>query len=83
MPGLSIRNIPDGLHRRLKERARRSRRSLNAEVLCLLEQALAPEPEREAWAEQALEATRRVRARMTGPGLDIDEIQAAIEDGRP
>ena len=40
MPTLTIRNVPDDLHRRLKARAEAHRRSLNAEVLVILEDAL-------------------------------------------
>jgi plasmid stability protein len=40
MPGLLIRDLPDDLHRKLKERAARNRRSLNKETLVILETAL-------------------------------------------
>ncbi len=83
MPGLSIRNLPDELHTRLKERARRARRSLNAEVLCLLEEAVARDAAAGLPPEQAIQAARRVRGRMAGPGLSLEEIQAAIDEGRP
>jgi plasmid stability protein len=48
MGDLLIRHLPDDLHTRLRERARRNRRSLNAETLILIEQALAADarPER-------------------------------------
>ena len=37
MPTLTLKNIPDGLHARLKASAARNRRSLNSEVLFRLE----------------------------------------------
>jgi plasmid stability protein len=40
MKTLSIKNVPDRIHRRLKERARSHHRSLNGELLALLEKAL-------------------------------------------
>ncbi len=40
MPGLLIKNVPDDLHQRLKQRAARHRRSMNGELLVLLEEAL-------------------------------------------
>ena len=40
MPGLLIRDVPQELHRRLKGRAARNRRSLAKEALVLLETAL-------------------------------------------
>lgn len=40
MSQLLIRNLPEALHCKLKERARKHRRSLSNEVVILLEQAL-------------------------------------------
>lgn len=37
MAALTIRNLPDELHARLKEQAKRNRRSLNQEVIAELE----------------------------------------------
>ncbi len=36
MPNLTVRKIPKDIYRRLKESARRNRRSLNAEILAVL-----------------------------------------------
>jgi plasmid stability protein len=41
MPILHVRNVPEELHTRLKERADAQRRSLSAEVITLLEWAVA------------------------------------------
>ena len=41
MPILHVRNVPDQLHKRLKERARVQNRSISAEVITLLDRALA------------------------------------------
>jgi hypothetical protein len=40
MPGLLIRDVPDDLHQKLKERAARNRRSMTREALVILETAL-------------------------------------------
>jgi plasmid stability protein len=40
MPILHVRNVPEDLHTRLKERADAQRRSLSAEVITLLEWAV-------------------------------------------
>jgi len=40
MPGFVIKEMPDVLHRRLRARAARHRRSMTQEALALLEQAL-------------------------------------------
>lgn len=37
MPTLTLKNIPNGLHARLKASAERNRRSLNSEILVRLE----------------------------------------------
>lgn len=37
---ITVRNVPDGVHERLKRRADRNRRSLNAEVLEILEDSV-------------------------------------------
>jgi len=36
MPNLTVRGIPKGTYKRLKESARRNHRSLNAEILAVL-----------------------------------------------
>ncbi|MDJ0756508.1 MAG: Arc family DNA-binding protein [Ardenticatenaceae bacterium] len=41
MTNMIIRQIPEELHQKIKERAARHRRSVNKEVLVLLEEALA------------------------------------------
>ena len=40
MATVLIKNLPDALHRQLKERAERHHRSLNKEVIALIEAAL-------------------------------------------
>ncbi len=49
MTTLLIEDVPDALHRKLKERANIHQRSVGKEILILLERALAEsEPERES-----------------------------------
>lgn len=43
MPGLVIKDLPAKLHRKLKERAARSHRSMTKEVLAIIERALGEE----------------------------------------
>ena len=42
MPNLTIKNLPREVHRSLKERAARNRRSLNSEVIEILAKTLPP-----------------------------------------
>jgi plasmid stability protein len=80
MATLTIKNIPDVLHGRLKERAKQHRRSINSEVIVCLEQALGRAP---------LDPTAflaRVRARrqsMSGVYITEEDLRAAKNEGRP
>ena len=44
VPTLTIKNIPEALYHKLKERALRHHRSMNNEVIACLEQILLPMP---------------------------------------
>jgi plasmid stability protein len=57
---LHVRNVPENLHRRLKERAETQRRSLSAEVIALLEWAI---EEAECDPTATLQAIRERRER--------------------
>ena len=83
MATITLTDVPDDLHRRLQERAARNRRPLDREAVLLLEQAVvaSPEPERdEAW-ERATALRERLAAR--GFRTTAEEVQAAIDEGRP
>ena len=78
MATLTLKNVPDDLHRRLKERAARNHRSLNREVIHALEEAIAPE---------AGDLSRRIRVlhdRLKREGIEAtpESVRAAIEEGR-
>jgi plasmid stability protein len=59
MPILHVRNVPDTLYADLQHRAERQRRSLSAEVITLLEWALA---EAERTSEMTLTSIRQRRS---------------------
>ena len=44
MPNITLKNVPDEVHQRLKEQAERHRRSMNREAIWILEQELCPTP---------------------------------------
>lgn len=77
MASLTLRNIPEGLHRQLREAASRNRRSLNGEVIARLEAQLATE-RRTAEVDRSL---RRLRARL--PAVDHDQVESLKREGRP
>jgi plasmid stability protein len=86
MATLTIRNVPDELHARLKERARRNRRSLNQEVIAELSddgadsesERLQQSKERMAKVIADIEEWRKGVTRFA----TAEEIDAAIEEGR-
>ncbi len=55
MTNLTLKDVPDGLHQRLKARAATNRRSLNREILALLEAQLEAPVVDVASAHRALE----------------------------
>lgn len=78
MASLTLKDIPPRLHRQLRERAERNRRSLSQEALACLEQAVLTRP---IDAAAVLKRARAIRARIK-PASDAD-IEKWINDGRP
>jgi plasmid stability protein len=79
MPVLTIRNVPDDLHERLKARAEEHRRSLNSEVIECLRIALAGRAERDV--PGFLARAVAVRERATG-WITEEQLDAAKREGR-
>ena len=71
---LTLRNVPDSVLRALRSRARRNRRSMQKEIMSILEEVVV---DRGSLEEQL--ATLRVRL---GAEMTLDEIHRAIEEGR-
>ncbi len=81
MPTITLKNVPEELHRRLKERAARHHRSLNREAIHCLEEAVTDE---QPPADDLLARIRQIREGLgMQRSLSVAEIEAAIEDGRP
>lgn len=76
---ITIRDIPDEVHKRLKERAERHHRSLNSEIIVSLKRSVMSH---ERDPDQILARADQLRKRVKG-SLTMEEIQAAIEEGRP
>ena len=79
MMTITLKNIPDDLHRRLKARAARHHRSLNSEVIASLESVVRSEP---LDTEAYLARIRRLRP----PGherLTQDDFDGLKNEGRP
>jgi plasmid stability protein len=80
MATITLRNVPDDLHRRLKEAARRNRRSLNQEAIEQLDSATSALSGNSV--EDELERFRRLRAATPELRIDPAELEAAINEGR-
>lgn len=79
MPTLTVKKIPPEVYNALKEQARLHHRSINGEIISILEKnVLAGMVNPEEVLEQAAEY-RRLTA---GSPLTDDEITRAIEEGR-
>jgi plasmid stability protein len=82
MKTIVLKNVPDELHARLKERAKRHHRSLNGEVIALLEEQVEHGALSDVDRLAILREIRESKAEMPGPGLSIEEIEHAINEGR-
>jgi plasmid stability protein len=77
VPTLHVRNVPDGVYAALRKRAARSRRSLNAEVIDVLERSL----EREVEAERLQAQLEEFRREWLAPD-DAPTPEEMIRAGR-
>jgi plasmid stability protein len=77
MPTLHIRNVPSGIVNRLKRRAKKNGRSLNAEIVEALEASVEEEQRRE-WVSKRLE---ELRAEFVLPEDAPDAVEL-IRQGR-
>ena len=80
MTTITLKNIPDEIYSRLKKTAQRNRRSLNSEIIVCLERSLQPTALR---VEDVLVTARRLRGRVGGLPLSLEEITEARRQGRP
>jgi len=80
MPALTIKNIPDSLYEQLKSAAELHRRSINSEVLVCLENALVA---KKTNSNDRLKRIEQLRASIKPNNITVNEIDAAIENGRP
>lgn len=80
MPALTIKNIPDALYEQLKTAAELHRRSINSEVLVCLERALQATKINPA---ERLSRIEQLRASIKTNAINPEDIEQAINDGRP
>lgn len=80
MPALTIKNIPYDLYQDIKHSAERHHRSINSEVIVCLKRSLLnvrSDP------EVRLKDIRLLRSRIRSDAVVAQDINRAIDEGRP
>jgi antitoxin FitA len=79
MATLTIKNIPLDVYERLKRRAKASRRSINQEVIAVIEQALETPP---IDVDSTLARTRKIRELTSQFRVRDEELEQWKNEGR-
>lgn len=79
MSTVTLKDVPERLHRRLKARARENRRSLNSEIISRLEEAASVQ---KLDPDALLARAGAMRSRVAGRLTDKD-LAASRQSGRP
>jgi plasmid stability protein len=79
MVSLTIKNIPEEIYDRLKHAAADNRRSINSEVITILDRALQSRP---IDPEAGLPVARQLREKTTGYFVTEQELDEAKRTGR-
>jgi len=79
MATITVKNIPPLIYERLKQQAENHRRSINNEIITILERALAIQP---IDVETALENACKLRELTADYTLTTEEIEEMINEGR-
>ena len=80
MPALTIKNIPNDLYHELKLAAGRHHRSINSEVIVCLKRSLQPVRIK---PEDRLRDVRLLRSQIRPDVVTAEDINSAIDEGRP
>jgi len=80
MPALTIKNIPDDLYNALKTISKQHHRSINSEVIVCLKRSLFP---KRISPEDRLSAIRAIRSQVKPNTITAEDIDQAINEGRP
>lgn len=76
---ITIKGIPDDVYERIKKKAELNHRSINSEVIVNLKKAVHNTP---VDSHQIIEQAKKLREKAKG-SLSMEEINQAIEEGRP
>jgi plasmid stability protein len=80
MATITVKNIPDDLYERLKQRAEANRRSLNSEIIRCIEQSVLSRP---IDAEAFLARAHELRELTSNYLITDEELEVAKRSGRP
>ena len=76
---ITIRDIPDDIYEKLKRQAELNHRSINSEVIVYLKKLVQSHP---IDPGQVIARAKRLKGKAKG-SLSMDQIEAAVEQGRP
>jgi plasmid stability protein len=79
MATITIKNIPMDVYENLKRRAKANRRSINQEVIAVIERALEIPP---IDVDSTMERTRKIREMTAQYHLHDDELEKWKNEGR-
>ncbi len=77
---ITVKNIPSTLYELLKQNASRNHRSINNEIIEIMENSL---QSKKMTPEDFLASARRLRAKTKSPKLTEDLLSQAKNEGRP
>ncbi len=80
MPALTIKNIPNELHKELKHVAEQYHRSINSEVIVCLKRALFPN---KISPGEVLRNIQNLSSQIPSNIITPEDIEQAINEGRP
>lgn len=79
MANITIKDVPDHIYEKLKDRADEHRRSINQEVITCLERYVGRE---QRPADERLEKVRELRVKSKSGRLTEPELNESINNGR-
>lgn len=79
MVTITLKNVPPEIYERIKIQAKNNHRSINGEILSILEQAISIPP---IDVKTTLERTRKLREMTADYVITADEIEKFINEGR-
>lgn len=78
MPGITIRDVPEGTYKKLLARAQRHNRSVEDEVLHVLQHTLPTEKPKDV-----VEILREERQRTPTLNVDLESVKRDMREGLP